>query len=56
MTQDQSNERQNVYRILRTHFHPLDLKTKEALQELEQILSWEQLVRVCEIQKRTRGW
>jgi hypothetical protein len=30
--------------------------TKKAIEELEFVTSWEDFVRICEDQKRRRGW
>jgi hypothetical protein len=34
----------------------LDAKTLAALRELESLHTWAQFVRVCEEQRRKRGW
>lgn len=40
----------------RTYVNQFDWQTQQALEELENIRSWDEFVEICEDQKRVRGW
>lgn len=50
----QREEREETY--YRPKVAVIDAKTRAALEELESIRSWDQLVRAVEEQQRKRGW